>query len=35
MGILVPALRTLGNVATGDEFMTDYVINSGILEQAP
>ncbi|KAM3142058.1 hypothetical protein pb186bvf_005931 [Paramecium bursaria] len=35
LGILVPALRTLGNIATGDEKMTDYVLECGILIQVP
>ncbi|PKA57715.1 Importin subunit alpha-1 [Apostasia shenzhenica] len=29
--VLIPALRTVGNIVTGDDIQTQYVINSGAL----
>ncbi|PKA58395.1 Importin subunit alpha-1 [Apostasia shenzhenica] len=30
--VLIPALRTVGNIVTGDDLQTQYVINSGALK---
>jgi importin subunit alpha-1 len=32
IAIAVPCLRTIGNIVTGDDSQTQYVIDSGALE---
>lgn len=31
VNVLTPALRTIGNIATGDALQTDYIVNLGVL----